>query len=316
MQDWQIPDQRGRRIVVTGAGSGLGLVVTRELAYRGAHVVMAARDVTKANRHRDALLDEHPPATIEVRPLDLLDLGSVREFAAAVAEPVDALLNVAGIALAPLRHSAQGHESHFATNHLGHFALTTLLLDALARGHEPRVVTVSSELYRFARLDLDRDDHLTGGPRYSASRAYWRSKLANVLFGLELDRRLRAAGSPVRSMLAHPGVARTPMNTGKTGGKPLNRVVEKLLVTTFARTAVEGAQPILYAATAPDLEGGSFLGPRTTFGPMRVAQVRVRGQANDRRLAERLWAESERLIGFDGPAISGPVAGPGSPTTH
>ncbi|OLS96249.1 hypothetical protein BJF90_10655 [Pseudonocardia sp. CNS-004] len=305
VQDWHIPDQRGRRIVVTGAGSGLGLVVTRELARRGADVVMAARDVAKAVRHRDALPAEHPAATVQVQPLDLLDLGSVRDFAAAVAaEPVDALLNVAGIAGGPLRLSAQGYESHFATNHLGHFALTTLLLDALALGREPRVVTVSSDLYRFARLDLDGDDHLTGGPRYSAGRAYARSKLANMVFGLELDRRLRAAGSPVRSLLAHPGVARTPMNTGRTGGAPLHRIVEKLLVTTFARTAADGALPVLYAATSPGLEGGSFLGPRTTFGPMRVAHVPVRGRAGDARLAERLWAESERLTALPRPPVS------------
>ncbi|MHA6629678.1 SDR family NAD(P)-dependent oxidoreductase [Pseudonocardia sichuanensis] len=299
-----VPDQHGRRIVVTGAGSGLGLVVARELASRGAHVVMAARDVAKAGRHRDALRAEHPAATVDVRPLDLLDLESVRTFAADVAaEPVDALLNVAGIAGAPLRHDAHGRESHFATNHLGHFALTTLLLDALGRGREPRVVTVSSGLYRVGRLDLDRDDHLTGGARYTSTRAYARSKLANVLFGLELDRRLRAAGSPIRSLLAHPGIARTPMNTAPRD-KPLERLVASV-VGRVARTAEQGALPILYAATAPGLEGGTFAGPRTEFrGPVRVEHLPIRRPADDRRLAERLWAESEELTGIRSALLS------------
>ncbi len=300
MSTWDpsaVPDQHGRRIVVTGAGSGLGLVVARELARRGAHVVMAARDVAKAGRHRDALRAEHPAATVDVRPLDLLDLESVRAFAAEVsAEPIDALLNVAGIAGAPLRHDSHGRESHFATNHLGHFALTTLLLDALGRGREPRVVTVSSGLYRLGRLDLDRDDHLTGGTRYSPMRSYAHSKLANMLFGLELDRRLRAAGSPVRSLLAHPGMARTPMNTGPRH-KPLDRLVASI-VARLARTPEQAALPILYAATTPGLEGGTFIGPRTEFrGPVRVEHLPIRRPADDRRLAERLWAASEELTG-------------------
>jgi NAD(P)-dependent dehydrogenase (short-subunit alcohol dehydrogenase family) len=292
-----IPDQRGRRVVVTGAGSGLGLVVARELARRGARVTMAARDVAKADRHRAELLAEQPAATVDVQPLDLLDLESVRTFAATVtAEPVDALLNVAGIAGAPLRHDAQGRESHFATNHLGHFALTTLLLDALARGREPRVVTVASSMYRVGRLDLDRDDHLTGGRRYAPMRAYARSKLANMLFGLELDRRLRAAGSPVSSVLAHPGWASTPMNTGRRD--TLFERAAAQLSTVLARTPDDAALPILYAATAPRLAGGTFVGPRTEFrGPVHVTHLPVRPPADDRQLAERLWEASEELTG-------------------
>jgi NAD(P)-dependent dehydrogenase (short-subunit alcohol dehydrogenase family) len=299
-----VPDQQGRRVIVTGAGSGLGLVVARELARRGARVVMAARDVVKAGRHRDALLAEHPAATVDIRPLDLLDPDSIRAFTADVtAEPVDALLNVAGIAGSPLRRDAQGREIHFATNHLGHFALTTLLLDALAQGWEPRVVTVSSGLYRVGRLDLDRDDHLTGGRRYSPTRAYARSKLANMLFGLELDRRLRAAGSPIRSLLAHPGIARTPMNTG-----PRDRLLDRLvasIVAGVARAPEDGALPILYAATAPGIEGGTFAGPRAEFrGPVRVTHLPVRPPADDLQLAEDLWAASEELTGARSPLLS------------
>jgi NAD(P)-dependent dehydrogenase (short-subunit alcohol dehydrogenase family) len=300
-----VPDQQGRRIVVTGAGSGLGLVVTRELAKRGARVVMAARDVAKAGRHRDDLLAEHPAATVDVHPLDLLDLASVRTFATAVtAEPVDALLNVAGIAGTPLHHNAQGWESQFATNHLGHFALTTLLLDALARGWEPRVVTVASSMHRYGKLDLDRDDHLTGGRHYSPMRAYARSKLANMLFGLELDRRLRAAGSPVRSVLAHPGMASTPMNTDRRD-TVLDRLVARI-ANAVARTPEDAALPILYAATAPGLDGGTFVGPRTEFrGPVHVAHLPVRPPANDIHLAERLWAASEELTGARSAVLSG-----------
>jgi NAD(P)-dependent dehydrogenase (short-subunit alcohol dehydrogenase family) len=299
-----VPDQQGRRVVVTGAGSGLGLVVARELAKRGARVVMAARDVAKAGRHREGLLAEHPAATVDVLPLDLLDPQSVRAFAAAVtAEPVDALLNVAGVAGVPLRHNAQGWESQFATNHLGHFALTTLLLEALSRGWEPRVVTVSSSVYRFGRLDLDRDDHLTGGRRYSPMRAYARSKLANMLFGLELDRRLRSTCSPVRSVLAHPGMASTPMNTERC-----HTLLDRLfapLASLVARAPEDAALSILYAATVPELEGGTFVGPRTECrGPVRVTRLPVRPPADDRELAERLWATSEELTGVHSAVLS------------
>jgi NAD(P)-dependent dehydrogenase (short-subunit alcohol dehydrogenase family) len=256
---------------------------------------MAARDVTKAGRHRADLLADHPAATVDVLPLDLMDPASIRSFAAAVtAEPVDALLNVAGIAATPLRHNAQGWESQFATNHLGHFALTTLLLDALGRGWEPRVVTVASAVYRYGRLDLDRDDHLTGGRRYSPVRAFARSKLATMLFGLELDRRLRETCSPVRSVLAHPGMASTPMNTDRCHTL-LDRLVSPV-ATVVARAPEDAALPILYAATVPELEGGTFVGPRTEFrGPMRVTRLPVRPPADDRDLARRLWAVSEEL---------------------
>jgi NAD(P)-dependent dehydrogenase (short-subunit alcohol dehydrogenase family) len=300
-----VPDQQGRRVVVTGAGSGLGLVVARELAKRGARVVMAARDVTKAGRHRADLLAEHPAASVDVLPLDLMDPASVRAFAAAVtAEPVDALLNVAGIAATPLRHNAQGWESQFATNHLGHFALTTLLLDALGRGWEPRVVTVASTVYRYGRLDLDRDDHLTGGRRYSPMRAYARSKLATMLFGLELDRRLRETSSPVRSVLAHPGMASTPMNTDRCHTL-LDHLISPV-ATVVARAPEDAALPILYAATVPELEGGTFVGPRTEFrGPMRVTRLPVRPPADDRDLARRLWAVSEELTGTRSGLLSG-----------
>jgi NAD(P)-dependent dehydrogenase (short-subunit alcohol dehydrogenase family) len=304
-----VPDQRGRRVVVTGAGSGLGLVVARELAKRGARVVMAARDVVKAGRHRAELLSEHPAATVDVLPLDLMDPASVRDFAAAVtAEPVDALLNVAGVARTPLRYNAQGWESQFATNHLGHFALTTLLLDALARGWEPRVVTVASAVYRYGKLDLDRDDHLTGGRRYSPIRTYARSKLANMLFGLELDRRLRSTCSPVRSVLAHPGMASTPMHTNRCHSL-LDHVVAPL-ATAVARAPEDAALPILYAATVPGLEGGTFVGPRTEFrGPMRVTRLPVRPPADDRDLAARLWEVSEELTGTHWAGLHHPAVG-------
>lgn len=308
MSTWDlgdVPDQRGRRVVVTGASSGLGLVVARELAKRGARVVMAARDVGKAARHREALLAEHRAATVDVLRLDLMDLDSVRAFVADVtAEPVDALLNVAGIAGTPLRRSAQGWESQFATNHLGHFALTTLLLPALGHGWEPRVVTVTSTVYRYGRLDLDRDDHLTGGRRYSPMRAYARSKLANVLFALELERRLRETCSPVRSVLAHPGMASTPMNTDRCHYL-LDRLISPV-ASRVARAPEDAALPILYAATVPELEGGSFVGPRTEFrGPMRVTRIPVRPPGNDPDLARRLWEVSEELTGTHSAVFAG-----------
>ena len=298
MTSWtaeRIPDQTGRTIIVTGANSGLGLATTRQLARRGARVIMAVRDQAKGARAVAQLSDSQPGARLEVRRLDLADLDSVRAFAArlhADQVPVDVLVNNAGVMTPPHSLSPQGQESQFAANHLGHFALTGLLLDLL-HGPDPRVVTVSSGLHRGGRIHYE---DLTGARRYAPMAYYKQSKFANVLFGLELDRRLRAAGSPVRSVLAHPGYAATNLQT--TGPTGAYRLLLRFANRVFAQDVEMGALPQLYAATAPGVESGQFFGPGGR-GEMRGYPTLVQPDpaATDAAEAQRLWQLSEQLTG-------------------
>ncbi|MCO1656582.1 SDR family NAD(P)-dependent oxidoreductase [Pseudonocardia humida] len=300
-----VPPLTGRRIVVTGASSGLGLAATRELARRGAAVVLAVRDVDKGAAVRRDLLADLPGADLDVQRLDLGDLDSVRAFAERVpadGRPVDALLNNAGIGGGPRALSPQGHELVFATNHLGHFALTGLLLPRLVTGTDPRVVTVSSGLYPLGRIDFA---DLTAATRYSQTRAYVGSKLANALFGLELERRLLAAGSPVRSLLAHPGVARTAMPTSAPSAGA--RAVGRLLGSLLGRSAEAGAAALVHAVAA-DLPGATMVGPGPRRGPFRPAVEPIRHPADDPDLARRLWEVSAELTGVHPAALTGPSA--------
>ncbi len=292
----QIPDQTGRTVIVTGANSGLGLVTTRQLARRGARVIMAVRNEAKGRQARASLTDAQPGASLELRRLDLADLDSVRAFAErlhADGVGVDGLINNAGIMMPPRALGPQGHEVQFASNHLGHFALTGLLLDLLEAGSDPRVVTVSSTVHRSGSIHFD---DLTGERNYSPIAFYAQSKFANVLFGLELHRRLTAAGSPVRSLLAHPGWAATNLQTsGPTG---LLRAMSSIGNRIVAQDAEMGALPQLYAATDPRALSGQFIGPngmRETRGHPKV--VRPVASAEDPVLAARVWALSEELTG-------------------
>ncbi|MGP3987153.1 oxidoreductase [Streptomyces sp. 3N207] len=301
----QIPDQTGRIFVVTGANSGLGLATTRALARRGGHVVLAVRDEEKGRQAVAEITAGQPDARLEVRRLDLADLDSVRAFADRLCTDhprLDVLVNNAGVMAPPRSLSAQGHELQFACNHLGHFALSGLLLGPLAAGRDPRVVTVSSVNHRKARLDFD---DLGGERRYSPMGSYNRSKLANAVFGRELHRRLTAAGSPVRSVLAHPGYTATNLQWGTPTGLwqlLLGRIGNPLLAQPPAR----GALPQLYAATEPSVAGGQFIGPD---GPaeLRGAPTRVRlsAAAENAETGRRLWEVSEQLtdvrFGFSAP---------------
>ncbi|MEU4420305.1 oxidoreductase [Actinoplanes sp. NPDC024001] len=295
--DWtlaDLTDQTGRTFVVTGASSGLGTAITRHLAAHGGRVIMAVRDTAKGAHVRDQLIAEHPAAELEIRHLDLLDLDTVHAFAEglrAEAVSVDALINNGGIGNVPRRLSPQGVESQLATNHLGHFALTGLLLDRLSAGHHPVVVTVGSALYRIGRLD---PDDLAAERGYSPGRAYARSKLANVLFALELDRRLRAAGSPVRSLLAHPGMTKTDLDRD---APPLDRAVGMLMGLVMRRPIDEAVTPILYAATEPAAPTGRHIGPGGPFRPARPTFERLSSPATDPGLARRLWSRSEAITG-------------------
>ncbi|GHH31094.1 oxidoreductase [Lentzea cavernae] len=290
----RIPDQTGRTAVVTGANSGLGLVTATELARRGARVVLAVRNTAAGEEAARRIGGD-----VEVRELDLASLASVRAFAAALTADhpaIDLLVNNAGVVLlGPRRTSADGFELQFGTNVLGHFALTGLVLDALTAAGRARVVTLSSITHKRAHLDFD---DLMSERGYGASAAYGRSKLANTVLGLELDRRLRAAGSEVVSTLAHPGVTRTNLTPRAwehlgARGKVLARV--GLLM---AQPLEQGALPQLRAATDPHVRGGQFFGPAglgETRG--RVTEARLSREAADPEVGRRLWDAAQRLTG-------------------
>ncbi|GAA2809769.1 oxidoreductase [Kitasatospora sp. CM 4170] len=303
-QKWtaeHVPDQTGRVFVVTGANSGLGLATTRALARRGATVVLAVRDEEKGRRAARELTARlpaglQPGARLEVRRLDLADLDSVRAFAHELRRDhprLDVLVNNAGIMAPPHTLSAQGHELQFAAHHLGHFALTGLLLDLLAAGHDPRVVTVTSINHRRGRI---RFDDLDGSRGYRPMAFYNQSKLANAVFGRELHLRLTEAGSPVRSLLAHPGYSATNIVTGAP--TPLHRLLFGVLARPLAQSPERGALPQLYAATHPGVRSGEFIGPDGP-GELRGAPTRVElaPAAADVATGRRLWELSEGLTG-------------------
>jgi NAD(P)-dependent dehydrogenase (short-subunit alcohol dehydrogenase family) len=288
----RISSQVGRTFVVTGANSGLGLETVRALGGLGANVIMTARDRDKGEQALEKLLAEQPEARIELRTLDLADLDSVREFAGTVDE-LDVLINNAGVMMPPHGSTRQGYELQFGVNHLGHFALTGLLLERVFQSDDGRVVTVSSALHKRGRIHFD---DLHGEHDYGRTKYYAQSKLANVVFALELNRRLRANNIAIRSVLAHPGYSATNLqSSGPTGvGKLMMRAGNRL----FAQEADMGALPQLYAATGADVESGQFYGPdgrgESKGFPTVVEPLDA---ARDRELAKRLWDISEELSG-------------------
>jgi NAD(P)-dependent dehydrogenase (short-subunit alcohol dehydrogenase family) len=284
----QIPDLTGRTAVITGANSGLGIHTAQALGKAGAHVVLAVRDLDKG---KDAAATV--PGSHEVRRLDLADLASVREFAAAWEGDLDLLINNAGVMIPPEGRTKDGFETQFGTNHLGHFALTNLLLPHVT----DRVVTVSSWAHRMVRgIDFD-NPNLTGA--YNAQRAYGQSKLANLLFVLELQRRLGEIGSPIRALAAHPGYAATNLQSHTSN--PVLRMIMAVSNRLVAQDAKAGALPTLYAA-AQDLPGASYVGPNGQMemrgGPTLVGRTAA---ASDPVAAKRLWALSEELTGVTFP---------------
>ncbi|MFK0152007.1 oxidoreductase [Streptomyces sp. NPDC090493] len=293
----QVPDMSGRTFVVTGANSGLGLAATRALAQHGARVVMAVRSLNKGHEAAARIHDEQPRARLEVRDLDLADLESVRGFAVALhadGVPVDVLINNAGVMAPPHSLSPQGFESQFAAGHLGHFALTGLLLRTLSTGRDPRVVTVSSMMHRGGRIHFD---DLNGTRHYAPQEFYQQAKFAQTVFALELHRRLGAAGSPVRSLLAHPGYTAT--NLATTGPRGLPRLAGRIGNRLLAQNVTMGVLPQLYASTAFDARGGQFYGP-DGLREMRGHPTPVKPDpaAEDPTTAQRLWELSESLTGI------------------
>ncbi|MEU0024568.1 oxidoreductase [Streptomyces sp. NPDC006335] len=300
MSGWSaenIPDQGGRVAVVTGANSGIGYATARELARRGARVLLACRSEARGVQARDRMAGEVPGADVEFTRLDLGDLASVREFAATYpGDRLDLLVNNAGVMALPYGTTADGFETQFGTNHLGHFALTGLLLPTLLATPGARVVTVSSPMHALANIDIG---DLNSERRYRRWVAYARSKTANLLFVHELSRRLAAHGSDVIAAAAHPGYAATNLQAAgpKMAGR---RAAERFMGIGnrfFAQSADAGALPTLYAATAPDVLPDSFTGP--SLGGWRGAPAPSwrAPWTRDDRVSQRLWTASEELTG-------------------
>ncbi|MFE6984343.1 SDR family oxidoreductase [Streptomyces griseus] len=304
---YAVPDQSGKTAVVTGANSGTGKEAARRLAGAGAHVVMAVRTPAKGERARAEILAEHPGARIEVRRVDLAELASVQAFAdglIADGVPVDLLLNNAGVMAPPTRMTtADGFELQFGSNYLGPFALTVRLLPLLLAAPAPRVVTMSSGTAAYGRIRFD--DLQWERRRYSANLSYAQSKLADLMMTRQLADVAAERGWELLSTGAHPGYTRTNLQTaGASLGrdKPKRSMLNSMNILP-SQLPEQGAEPLLYAATAADVAPGSYYGPGGRFGLVGpTAPARITGRALDPAANARLWAASERLTGVSLPA--------------
>ncbi|AOK31553.1 MULTISPECIES: oxidoreductase [Burkholderia] len=303
MHPWSeqhVPPQHGKVAVVTGANSGLGWQIAETLAAKGAQVVMGCRDTGKGEHAARAIRHQHTHALVEVMPLDLADLSSVRRFADTVIDShgrVDILCNNAGVMFLPLRHTHDGFEMQMGTNHLGHFALTGLLLPALRKSASSRIVTMSSGFNRFGKIRLD---NMLAELGYNKYRAYCDSKLANLMFTLELQRRLELAGLPILSVAAHPGYAATNLQFAGPAmeNSPFGTLAMRVSNRFAAQPADVGALPAIHAATAPHLGAGAYVGPaRMCETRGYPAAARIPHQARDTAMSARLWEKSGQLTG-------------------
>lgn len=300
-----VPDLTGRRALVTGVTGGLGEHTVLELARKGASVVMTARSETRLRHAVDDVRRVLPQADLVPLVLDLADLSSVRRAVEEIRPlgALDLLVNNAGVMATPHRRTADGFELQLGTNHLGHFALTGLLWPQLVAAESARVVTVSSQMHRLARSVPLGDPRQDTG-HYRKWQAYAESKLANLLFAFELDRRATAAGTSVRSMAAHPGYARTNLQSAgpQLGGTNPETAILAGVTRLAGQPAAMGALPTLMAATMPGLPGGSYVGPR---GPLESrgmpTVVKAGRQARDEHLARQLWSVSEQATGVSFP---------------
>jgi NAD(P)-dependent dehydrogenase (short-subunit alcohol dehydrogenase family) len=297
-----IPSLSGRTTLVTGANSGIGFHTARSLAEHGAEVVMAGRDDAAGAAAIQRIRAELPEATVSWLHLDLSSLDSVREASERFRsehEKLDILVNNAGVMMVPRRLTADGFESQFGVNHLGHFALTGRLLPALLSAPGARVVSVSSLYHREGRIDFD---DLMGDRAYNPTKNYAQSKLANLLFAFELARLAAASGTPLASIGAHPGVAAT--NLGHDAGAIRSLLIKAFQLTT--QPAEGGSYPSLFAATSPLAVNGSFVGPDGRGGHRGAPQVvEAAPQAHDEAAARRLWNVSTELTGVEFTAVGG-----------
>lgn len=302
----EMPDLTDQVAVVTGANSGIGYEAALELARHGAHVVFACRSEERGNQAIAAARDEVPDASVERMRLDLADLASIRAFSDAfhaAHDRLDLLVDNAGLMAIPQRETADGFEMQLGVNHFGHFALAGLLIDRVIASAPSRVVTVSSSAHRMGKMALDDLDHRNSYQRWTV---YGQSKLANLLFAFELDRRLRARGLDVISAACHPGFAATELQTkgAKMEGSSLKEQFMRLGNALLAQDAAMGALPTLYAATAPDVEGGDFIGPDGLFERAGYPEkVRAKKAAYDEEAARRLWEISVERTGVDWAAL-------------
>jgi protochlorophyllide reductase len=309
MSNWtadNIPDLRERVAIVTGANSGLGYASALALARKNAHVVMACRNLDKAATARDDILQHVPDATLSIMALDLGDLASVRQFAQDFQrdyDRLDILMNNAGVMATPYRTTVDGFEMQFGVNHLGHFALTGLLIDVLLTTPASRVTSVTSSAQYMGDIHLD---DLQMSQNYSRYGAYSQSKLANVLFAFELQRRLEAIGAQTLSNVAHPGLSNSNLQTttAENSGKVWERVVYGIVMPLLAQDIDMGALPQLYAATSPQAEGGKHYAPRLFETRGYPTETRATKKAYDTELAQSLWQASERLTAIDYVALT------------
>ncbi len=302
-QEWTaqyIPPLEGKTVLVTGANSGLGFETSKLLAARGAQLVLGVRDLDKGRRAVALICEATPRARIDLLPLDLADLASIGRFAEEVRGGhgrLDALINNAGVMAIPQRCTVDGFEMQFGTNHLGHFALTGLLLPLLLRTPGARVVTVSSGIHIIGKINFA---DLQSEHSYSDWRAYGQSKLANLLFAYELQRRLEAAGANAGSLAVHPGYASTNLQAVGPSmlDSRLRQGMMRLSNRVLAQSAAMGALPAVYAATSPDAHGGDYVGPDGLFGQRGYPKkVKSSAASYDKATATRLWQVSEDLTG-------------------
>ena len=296
---------KSKRVIITGANSGLGKESAFALAKLGAEIVLAVRDTNKGQSVKNQILNQTPSAVIEVAALDLMDLDSVQKFAASQStKPIDVLLNNAGIMAVPFEKTKDGFESQMGTNHLGHFLLTELLFDAISRGSNPRIVNVSSSAHRLGKLKTgDINELNVSKENYSPWTVYGNSKLANLLFTNELVRRLKLVNSNITVAVAHPGYANTNLQlvaaTKRSGiRKSVELAVTKFMNIIFGQSAANGALPQIAACTWVDIQSGDYLGPRGLFESRgKPKKVKMNKAAQDIELAKRVWRTSEELLG-------------------
>lgn len=306
MSGWsiaQMPAQAGKTALVTGATSGIGYEAALALAGSGARVVLASRNAAKGEEMLARIRRAHPAAEVSFEPLDLASLASVEDSARRIAQTaprLDLLINNAGVMAIPTRHeTVDGFEMQLGANYLGHFALTLHLLPRLLAASAPRVVTLSSLAHRSGRIDFD---DLQAQRRYRPWTAYCQSKLATLIFALELERQARAGRWPLLSNAAHPGFARTGLQSAGPrmgrNGPGLQERLGLLLAPLLSQSAADGALPTLYAATAPEAEGGVMYGPDGFYEIMGAPKrAKIVEAALDRETWRRLWDVSERLTG-------------------
>jgi NAD(P)-dependent dehydrogenase (short-subunit alcohol dehydrogenase family) len=303
MTDWteeDIPDLTGKKIVVTGANSGIGFEATKEFARKGADVTMACRSIERGKNAKNKIEKEIDEASLEVRKLDLASLESIEEFSEefkANHKKLDVLCNNAGLMNIPRQKTEDGFEKQFGVNHLGHFALTAKLFQALKEAEEARIVTQSSGLHEKGEIDFD---DVMKEDEYDPQQTYADSKLANALFAYELNRKIRREGLNLKSVAVHPGFAATNlMNAKENDNFFLKELGMKAATKILAQSAAKGALPMLYGATASDVEGGDYIGPGGLMNMRGLPEKQESSEASySTETAEELWAVSEELTGI------------------